>query len=440
MNLIPQGRQTSIGSVNAFIDIPEPMLPPLTDSPILFQSSLNHDDTITSETFASSEFFGLDESPMHLALDDSLFSNMSSQAAAPTFPTSQSSFTGQSLVSIEQNQNEPQNRTPYHGVQLQPEAQHQYTRQRLTFLTLTTTLPISEGNKSPKSLTESRTYPLELKLSQQQFQQCTYGGSLDLNRSFSDFFTTDPLSSPEVVTPASDRGYTDMVDDEYCFWSLTGSPKTSENKPLEQMDMSRPQTEAHLEPLTGTESLESMFRFERLPLFSELEPSSTLQQYQLPQFDSLSDSDASEHIAVPPMRRRVRKSIKDRHEPVPRVKLYCKHPGCQISFSSQASLNRHTSAHAWKGLFPPLRCEGCDKALSNEFSVQRHILRAEKTSHCYRMRVYSIMRSKTEVENTVRFYPKGPHGKKTVQIDLIHARMRYPRPATVVSSAISSLV
>src|SRR5690606_10464952 len=117
-------------------------------------------------------------------------------------------------------------------------------------------------------------------------------------------------------------GYTDMVDDEYCFWSLTGSPKTSENKPLERMDMPRPQTEAHLEPLTDTESLESMFCFARLPLFSKLEPSSTLQQYQSSQFDNLSDSDASDHIAVTPMRRRVRKSIKDRHDPVPRVKLY----------------------------------------------------------------------------------------------------------------------
>ncbi|KAF9188330.1 hypothetical protein BGZ51_000650 [Haplosporangium sp. Z 767] len=425
MNMIPQGHQTSVGSVNTFIDILEPMLRPLTASPILLHSSLSHDDVMTNETFASSEFFELDESPMNLALDDNLFSNMCSLAAAPTLPASHNSFTGQSPVSIDLNQNEYQSRMPYHDVQLQPETQHQDTRQRLTFLTLATTLPILEVNKSPKSLAESRTYPLELQLPQQQFQQYIYGSSLELSRGFSDcrLFATDPLSSPEAVTPDSDRGYTDMVDDEYCFWSLTGSPKTSKDTSLERMDMSGSQTEAHLEPFTGTESLESMFRFERLPLLSEPEPTSTLQQSQLPQFDNLSDSDTSEHIVVPPTRRRVRKSIKNRHEPIPRVKLYCKHPGCQVSFSSQASLNRHTSAHAWKGLFPPVRCEGCGKALSNEFSVQRHILRAEKTSHCYKMKVYSIMCSKTEVENTVRFYPKRPHGKKTVQIDLVHARM-----------------
>ncbi|KAG0348062.1 hypothetical protein BG004_006196 [Podila humilis] len=34
------------------------------------------------------------------------------------------------------------------------------------------------------------------------------------------------------------------------------------------------------------------------------------------------------------------------------------------------------------------------------------------------MRVYSIMGSETEVECTVRFYPKRPHGKKTVVVDL----------------------
>src|SRR5690606_6567411 len=57
------------------------------------------------------------------------------------------------------------------------------------------------------------------------------------------------------------------------------------------------------------------------PLINEPVTSWTLHQLQLPQFDNLSDSDASEHIAVQPRRRRVRKSIKDKSELAPRVKL-----------------------------------------------------------------------------------------------------------------------
>ncbi|KAF9300926.1 hypothetical protein BGZ74_007336, partial [Mortierella antarctica] len=52
------------------------------------------------------------------------------------------------------------------------------------------------------------------------------------------------------------------------------------------------------------------------------------------------------------------------------------------------------------------------------FSVQRHISRSTPTSRCKRMRVYSIMRSETEIESTVRFYPDRGHGKKTVAVNL----------------------
>ncbi|KAF9910269.1 hypothetical protein EC991_006998 [Linnemannia zychae] len=59
------------------------------------------------------------------------------------------------------------------------------------------------------------------------------------------------------------------------------------------------------------------------------------------------------------------------------------------------------------------------------FSVQRHITRSPPTSQCHRLRVYSIMMSETEIETSVRFYPKRAHGKKTVEIDLEYARARY---------------
>ncbi|KAI9231770.1 MAG: hypothetical protein BYD32DRAFT_429999 [Podila humilis] len=86
--------------------------------------------------------------------------------------------------------------------------------------------------------------------------------------------------------------------------------------------------------------------------------------------------------------------------------------------SSQPSLARHAETHKWRGLYAPVRCEACQSALSNEFSVQRHILRAPATSACRKMRVYSVMRSEAQVECTVRFYPKRPHGKKTVVVGL----------------------
>ncbi|KAG0049685.1 hypothetical protein BGZ83_005489 [Gryganskiella cystojenkinii] len=115
----------------------------------------------------------------------------------------------------------------------------------------------------------------------------------------------------------------------------------------------------------------------------------------------------------------------------PAVKYPCTHPGCKVTCASQPSLVRHAVAHQWRGLYSPVRCEACKSALSNEFSVQRHILRSQPMSLCRRMRVYSIMRSETEVETTVRFYPKRPHGKKTAVIELAHALDRY-RSLTVM--------
>ncbi|KAI1315815.1 hypothetical protein EDD11_000310 [Mortierella claussenii] len=66
-------------------------------------------------------------------------------------------------------------------------------------------------------------------------------------------------------------------------------------------------------------------------------------------------------------------------------------------------------------------------SLSNEYSVQRHIQRSAPTSKCRRMRIYSAMKSETEVEYTVRFYPNNPHGKKTVRINLEMLKAKYLR-------------
>ncbi|KAF9546502.1 hypothetical protein EC957_009716 [Mortierella hygrophila] len=142
---------------------------------------------------------------------------------------------------------------------------------------------------------------------------------------------------------------------------------------------------------------------------------------------SPSSSPTSVAAAAAVKKRRERKSAKSGHKvpKQPPVRLPCQFPGCTITCSSQPSLARHAEAHKWRGLYAPVRCEACQSALSNEFSVQRHIVRSQPNSQCYRLRVYSIMMSETEIDTSVRFYPKRAHGKKTVEIDLMYARARY---------------
>ncbi|KAG0378449.1 hypothetical protein BGX24_003807 [Mortierella sp. AD032] len=124
--------------------------------------------------------------------------------------------------------------------------------------------------------------------------------------------------------------------------------------------------------------------------------------------------------------KRGRKASKNGHKPKhPPVKLHCQFEGCTTTCSSQPSLARHSESHKWRGFYAPVRCEACQSALSNEFSVQRHIVRSPPNSRCSRLRVYSIMLSETEIETSVRFYPKRPHGKKTVEVNLELARTRY---------------
>ncbi|KAF9317530.1 hypothetical protein BG003_000675 [Podila horticola] len=109
----------------------------------------------------------------------------------------------------------------------------------------------------------------------------------------------------------------------------------------------------------------------------------------------------------------------------PKLVLKCTNTGCQTTCSSYPSLTRHQESHKWRGRYAPVKCEACQSSLSNEFSVQRHISRSTPNSRCKRMRVYSIMRSETEIENTVRFYPDRGHGKKTVPVNLEHMKRSY---------------
>ncbi|KAG0031644.1 hypothetical protein BGZ81_000849 [Podila clonocystis] len=146
--------------------------------------------------------------------------------------------------------------------------------------------------------------------------------------------------------------------------------------------------------------------------------SSPLKQH----FSSFSDSEGPEEDESQlqgKRRKRVRRPyVKKVTQLKSSIKIPCAFPGCSTQCSSQPSLARHAETHKWRGLYAPVRCEACQSALSNEFSVQRHIQRAPATSACRKMRVYSVMQSETQVQYTVRFYPKRPHGKKTVAVDL----------------------
>ncbi|KAG9065607.1 hypothetical protein KI688_001896 [Linnemannia hyalina] len=170
------------------------------------------------------------------------------------------------------------------------------------------------------------------------------------------------------------------------------------------------------------------------PLFGSTVPalSSPLkQQFKRVAFSDGDDSDIpneeEENKRNPKRRKRVRKAApKPVNKPKgPRITLYCQYPGCKVTCSSHPSMVRHAEAHKWRGLYSPVRCEACQSSLSNEFSVQRHILRSAETSRCRKMRTYSIMRSENEIDSTVKFCPRRPHGKKTVPVDLAKMKAKY---------------
>ncbi|KAF9112242.1 hypothetical protein BGX27_003751 [Mortierella sp. AM989] len=125
---------------------------------------------------------------------------------------------------------------------------------------------------------------------------------------------------------------------------------------------------------------------------------------------SLSDSEPEERV-ISNKRKRVRSRVKSTAsgKETPPLRLHCTYSDCRVICSSNPSLSRHIETHKWRGSYAPIRCEACQRSLSNEFSVQRHILNSKPTSRCHQMRVYSVMCSEMEVETTVRFYPKRAH-------------------------------
>ncbi|KAG0006828.1 hypothetical protein BGZ80_005123 [Entomortierella chlamydospora] len=144
---------------------------------------------------------------------------------------------------------------------------------------------------------------------------------------------------------------------------------------------------------------------------------------------SLNSSEPDEYesgINASKRKKRYRKKIDSDAKPkAPRLTFYCPEEGCNVTCSSEPSLARHVESHKWRGKYHPLRCEGCQSGLSNEYAVQRHITRSADTMPCRRMSVYSFMKSKTEVDITVRFNRDRPHGKKTVQVNLEEMKAMY---------------
>ncbi|KAF9905437.1 hypothetical protein EC991_001665 [Linnemannia zychae] len=160
-------------------------------------------------------------------------------------------------------------------------------------------------------------------------------------------------------------------------------------------------------------------------------PSSSKRQKYIGTFSDDDDSDFpiedEENKNGPKRRRRVRKAPIKTVQKVkgPSITLNCRFQNCRVTCSSYPSLNRHELAHRWRGQFSPVRCEACQSSLSNEFSVQRHILRSAPTSRCRKMRIYSIMKAEDEIETTVKFFPTRGHGKKTVKVDLERMKAKY---------------
>ncbi|KAG0208873.1 hypothetical protein BGX28_000272 [Mortierella sp. GBA30] len=254
------------------------------------------------------------------------------------------------------------------------------------------------------------------------------------------------VSSPETSTssPGSERGYFDtMSDDEYSCSPggsscspVIGSFGTESDfliKPFDQLGVSVEQDGGSSSPVAvpavrGRKTPSYLMAPDPCssPSYTSTSssytssipalPSPLKQQFNGYHSDGSDDSEDERQESKNKRKKRVRKVKRANTVAKPKdVKpiLRCEFPECKITCSSVPSLMRHFDTHRWRGKFSPVRCEACQNSLSNEFSVQRHIMRSPVTSRCRRMRIYSIMRSATEIENTVRFYPQKGHGKKT---------------------------
>ncbi|KAF9175710.1 hypothetical protein BGX21_000563 [Mortierella sp. AD011] len=221
---------------------------------------------------------------------------------------------------------------------------------------------------------------------------------------------SNDLSSPEgSPSSLSDRSSFNTVDSE-CSSSSPG-PGGYALMPFADLNVTAIMNESSPFSQVGSQSLSPV-------AFSSTSPMS-----------SLNSSDPDEYepgINTSKRKKRDRKmNDSDAKPKAPRLTFYCPEEGCNVTCSSEPSLARHVESHKWRGKYHPLRCEGCQSGLSNEYAVQRHITRSADTMPCRRMSVYSFMKSKTEIDITVKFNRDRPHGKKTVQVNLEEMRAMY---------------
>ncbi|KAF9153002.1 hypothetical protein BG015_004289 [Linnemannia schmuckeri] len=274
----------------------------------------------------------------------------------------------------------------------------------------------------------------------------------------------DRLSSPEETSPIPDQGFFDMTTDDetasgcYSPILISGEMYPNNNHKNDMIAME------HLN-ISGSASTSSLLqRRRRTPpsLVHKSTPTATLEQIMLfsPNATTaltagpamMSSSSSSSLLTMPALFSPLKQyfsfstsssdsdSREEEEEGMRMIGSSTSLPSTSAAAAAKKRRERKPSksghkkpkhpplklpAHKWRGLYAPVRCEACQSALSNEFSVQRHIVRSQPNSRCRRMRVYSIMMSETEIETSVRFYPKRAHGKKTVEIDLDYARARY---------------
>ncbi|KAF9290717.1 hypothetical protein BGZ68_006250 [Mortierella alpina] len=273
--------------------------------------------------------------------------------------------------------------------------------------------------------------------------------TLDFSKGRNPFL--ERLSSPDgSVSTASEQGYFDIVsEDDYTYFpdpsyspavAAFGAESDFLIKPFDQLALpfvpEGPPSSPGAMPATGLggspHSLHGSFSPSSITsatashTFSTPALASTLKQQSTGYISD--ESDDSEDESKPKRKKRVRKVINVKAPAKPKglkPVLRCEFPGCKITCSSIPSLSRHFETHKWRGKYSPVRCEACQNPLSNEFSVQRHIMRSPDNALCRRMRVYSIMRSAIDIDTTVRFYPKRGHGKKTKIVDLGMIREKY---------------
>ncbi|KAG0303907.1 hypothetical protein BGZ98_006149 [Dissophora globulifera] len=275
-------------------------------------------------------------------------------------------------------------------------------------------------------------------LQQQQQQYSVSEGDLPLTNGSPSYRSYEQLSSPEVLSPISDYSVLDM--DEDTLLTSTSAPPTvkisteCEAMALEILNICG-SSNTSVVPKGSRSIFITQQPVEKMNLLSPLSTKTMSLTLTVPPpsrrecdtlLDAVSDTEMLIQIdnSLPKSKRTRRPTMGEAKNKV-NIKLPCPKKDCKVLCSSRPSLDRHVYSHRWRGIYVPVRCEACNTSVSNEYSVQRHIQRSQPNSLCRRMRVYSVMKSEIEVEATVRFYPKRPHGKKTIPVDLAEVWAKY---------------